>query len=162
MWRKICHVEKFQIFIHDRCGDIWNLSTSVMWRYFRFPHITNVKKSEMWRIQKLLHMWRNFKFLHNTDVICDLCYFVANLFCRNLRAFVWRKIYPKIIYVEKKWQISGMLSHSTFDPRDLWPLKHLTREMRTSQRSQEFHSGTGFLQNPGIPGFFGTGLASYS
>ena len=113
MWRKICHVEKFQIFIHDRCGDIWNLSTSVMWRYFRFPHITNVKKSEMWRIQKLLHMWRNFKFLHNTDVICDLCYFVANLFCRNLRAFVWRKIYPKIVYVEKKWQISGMVRWGT-------------------------------------------------
>ena len=21
-WRKICHVEKFQIFIHDRCGEI--------------------------------------------------------------------------------------------------------------------------------------------
>ena len=22
MWRKICHVEKFQIYMHDRCGEI--------------------------------------------------------------------------------------------------------------------------------------------
>ena len=26
-WRKICHVEKFQCFIHDRCGEIWNFTT---------------------------------------------------------------------------------------------------------------------------------------
>ena len=26
MWRKICHVEKFQIYTHDRCGKIWNFS----------------------------------------------------------------------------------------------------------------------------------------
>ena len=25
-----------------------------------------------------------------------------NLFCRDLRVFVWRKIEPKIVYVEKK------------------------------------------------------------
>ena len=29
MWRKMCHVEKFQIYMHDRCGEIWNFST---WR----------------------------------------------------------------------------------------------------------------------------------
>ena len=28
MWRKICHVEKFQIYMHDRCGEIWNFSTT--------------------------------------------------------------------------------------------------------------------------------------
>ena len=22
MWRKICHVEKFQIYMHDKCGEI--------------------------------------------------------------------------------------------------------------------------------------------
>ena len=26
-WRKIGHVEKFQISIHDRCGEMWNFST---------------------------------------------------------------------------------------------------------------------------------------
>ena len=31
-----------------------------------------------------------------------------NLFCRDLGTFVWRKIEPKIAYVEKKWQIWGM------------------------------------------------------
>ena len=42
-------------------------------------------------------------------------YFVAiyavlaqNLFCRDLRAFVWRKTYSEIMHVEKKGQISGM------------------------------------------------------
>ena len=32
-----------------------------------------------------------------------------NLFCRDLRTFVWRKIEPKIASVEKKWQIWGMI-----------------------------------------------------
>ena len=31
-----------------------------------------------------------------------------NLFCRDLRTFVWRKIYSEIVLVEKKGQISGM------------------------------------------------------
>ena len=30
------------------------------------------------------------------------------LFCRDLRAFAWRKIQPRIAPVEKKWLISGM------------------------------------------------------
>ena len=43
---------------------------------------------------------------------CNLCRFVAktvihavlsrNLFCHNLRAFMWRKIEPKSTFVEKK------------------------------------------------------------
>ena len=33
---------------------------------------------------------------------------LRNLFCRDLRAYVWRKIEPKIVPVEKKRQISGM------------------------------------------------------
>ena len=70
-------------------------------------------------------MWRNLKFLqqwHVCDVeivkfmlFCCKIGFIAiyallsrNLFCRNLRTFVWRKIEPKIASVEKKWQISGM------------------------------------------------------
>ena len=31
-----------------------------------------------------------------------------NLFCCDLRTFVWRKIYSEIVRVEKKGQISGM------------------------------------------------------
>ena len=48
-------------------------------------------------------------------ICCEIC-FVAiyavlaqNLFCRDLRAFVWRKIYSEIVLVEKKGQISGMV-----------------------------------------------------
>ena len=32
-----------------------------------------------------------------------------NLFCCDLRTFVWRKIYSEIVRVEKKGQISGMV-----------------------------------------------------
>ena len=129
MWRKICHVEKFQIYMHDRCGEIWNFST--------FGVISNFSTWQMWRNLTFLHMLSNFKFFHMTDVEksevsphlasvwCEEClniceryvlllknWFYAvlsrNLFCRDLRTFVWRKIEPKIASVEKKWQISGM------------------------------------------------------
>ena len=129
MWRKICHVEKFQIYMHDRCGEIWNFST--------FGVISNFSTWQMWRNLTFLHMLSNFKFFHMTDVEksevsphlasvwCEEClniceryalllknWFYAvlsrNLFCRDSRTFVWRKIEPKIGYVEKKWQISGM------------------------------------------------------
>ena len=33
---------------------------------------------------------------------------LQNLICRNLRAFAWRKIGPKIVSMEKKGQMSGM------------------------------------------------------
>ena len=56
---------------------------------------------------------------------CKIC-FVAiyavlsrNLFCCYLRAFVWRKIEPKIVLVEKKRQISGMEGHDGDDDEDL-------------------------------------------
>ena len=39
-----------------------------------------------------------------------------NLFCRDLRAFVWRKVEPKIVLVENKRQISGMdMAHVKLD-----------------------------------------------
>merc|ERR1711894_627577 len=34
-----------------------------------------------------------------------------NLFCRYYRALAWRKIEPKILSVEKKGQISGMIAY---------------------------------------------------
>ena len=33
---------------------------------------------------------------------------LQNLICRDLRAFTWRKIGPKIVSMEKKGQMSGM------------------------------------------------------
>ena len=34
---------------------------------------------------------------------------LSRIFCRNLSAFVWRKFVQKIVCVEKKRQISGMM-----------------------------------------------------
>ena len=39
-----------------------------------------------------------------------------NLFCCDLRAFVWRKIEPKNVPVEKERQISGMHHHCRHSP----------------------------------------------
>ena len=54
--------------------------------------------------------------------ICFVAIYAAlaqNLFCRNLRAFVWRKIYSKIVLVEKKGQISGMVKRLKRAPTPL-------------------------------------------
>ena len=69
MWRKICHVEKSQIYMHERCGKIWNFSTCGV--------ISNCSK---WQ------MWRNLKFLHSWHV-----YDVENVFkCVHVMLFFWK------------------------------------------------------------------------
>ena len=84
-----------------------------IWRNFRCLPMTYVEKSE------ILHIWHVFdvenvaiyaKFMLFSwkNQFCEnLCTLSRNPFCCNLRTFVWRKIYPKIFFVEKKWQISG-------------------------------------------------------
>ena len=74
----------------------------------------------MWRNLKFLHIWplydveNVFTYVHVMlfclKIGCVVIYVVLsrNLFCRDLRTFVWRKMEPNIAYVEKKWQISGM------------------------------------------------------
>ena len=47
------------------------------------------------------------------SVLLQFMLFVANMFCHDPRTFVWRKIEPKIAYVEKKWQIWGMQTKPT-------------------------------------------------
>ena len=69
MWRKICHMEKFQIYMHERCGEIWNFSTCAV--------ISNYSK---WQ------MWRNLKFLHSWHV-----YDVENVLkCVHVMLFCWK------------------------------------------------------------------------
>ena len=134
---KICHVEKFQISPHLSCEEIWNCSTSIMWRKFRFIHMTDVEN------RSCLHITddENMSFLHVVDVekfhhlliyqinnVYNLrCFYVysavllQNLFilrftlfcgkirfCHDLHAFAWRKIETNIVPVEKKGQISCM------------------------------------------------------
>ena len=60
LWRKNCHVEKFQISMHDKCGDFWNFSTCRV--------ISNLSTWQMWRNLNFLHMLSNFRFLLMTDV----------------------------------------------------------------------------------------------
>jgi len=107
-----------------------------MWRNFRFictrnwnfstcGVISNFSTWQMWRNLKFLHSWHVydvenvFKCVHIMLFCWKMGFVVIYVVCRkicfdaNLRTFVWRKIKPKIAYVEKNWQISGMhiLSH---------------------------------------------------
>ena len=74
------------------CGEMWrNLSCGEM-----FPH------------DRLLHM-NQLAFFFAKSVLSQFTLLLSrNLFCSDLRAFVWRKFEPKIVRVEKKRQISGM------------------------------------------------------
>ena len=58
----ICHYEKFQMSLHDKCGEMLHFSTSGMLGYLRFPHMTDGEISNFSRTQM---------------VFCDLRYFVA-------------------------------------------------------------------------------------
>ena len=53
-------------------------------------------------------MWTHYAVLLKSWFCRDLRCLSRNLFWRDLRTFVWRKMKPKIAYVEKKWQIWGM------------------------------------------------------
>ena len=94
---------------HLSCGDILDFST---W--------------QMWEILKLLYTWRNFKFIQNRDVFYALRFFVAPLFCRDLRAFAWRKISPKFYMWRKNdkyqvcWEQTPRLCHFKFFEERSW------------------------------------------
>jgi len=94
-WSRNFHVEQFCLTWKQSCST-WQNSmyvmwiSFVMWTYYKlFPvpymlHVTNLQFMLSWR---------------------DLRCFDANPCCRDLRTFVWNKIYPKILSVEQKWQI---------------------------------------------------------
>ena len=69
------------------------------------------KCGEICLVEIFIHM-RNV----DTDQFCrKICfvtiyaYLTQNMFCRDSRAFAWRKVKPKFVPVEKKGQISGMV-----------------------------------------------------
>ena len=135
MWRNLKffpnhHVETIKISPHNRCGEIWNISAFVMWRKLRFLHICHVEKSEIslhlpcgensdfstWQMGKsemscvwFLHtVCRIFTvLLQNLLFAIYAVFFPQNLFCRDLRAFAWRKNEPKLVPMEKndKYQV---------------------------------------------------------
>ena len=97
---KNCHVKKFQLSMYMTI--VGKLKISPLVEKFQMsPHDKNKQCVQL------------------TGFYCNLCCFVAksfihavlsrNLFCHNLRAFMWRKIEPKSTFVKKKWQISGLM-----------------------------------------------------
>ena len=81
----------------------------------------------MWRIVKSWQLWRNFLFLHMTDVneiypvllqnqlVSGLnCFTVKSVLSRFTSILCEEKLLPKMCHVEKKWQIwcMGMSSVS--------------------------------------------------
>ena len=86
-----------------------------MWGNFSFPCMTIVGKLKISPNVEKFQMFphdRNKQCVQLMGFYCNLCCFVAksvihavlsrNLFCRNLRAFMLRKIEPKSTFVEKK------------------------------------------------------------
>ena len=97
---------------HDKCG-----AKCVMWRNlscgdWRTVSTWQISPHEQWEIWSKSVLWRDFSTWPFFSAIYSVL--SRNLFCRNLRAFVWRKIEPKIVLVEKKRQISGMSTLSTW------------------------------------------------
>ena len=91
-------MDKFQLAMHDNCGEIWQLSTCGVF--------LNFSTWQMWSNMKFLHMWSNFIFLHMTDVEkseisphlacvwCRKCLHICTIYavCYNLRTFVTKSV----------------------------------------------------------------------
>ena len=113
MWRKICHVEKFQISLRDKCGEIWYFST---WGVF-----SNIAIWKMWINLKFLHLWHmcdeengstcvKFMLFVAKLVLLQFTHFSCSFFLLQFTLFVWRNIESKIVHV-------------LFDARVKWLLK---------------------------------------
>ena len=110
MWRKICHVEKFQISMRDKCGEIWNLSICGVISHFAIW--------KMWRNLKIFHIWH---VCEEEDVstcvkfmlfCCKLGFVAIYSLCRNFFVAIctllyWDKLTTNCV-CEEKWQISGL------------------------------------------------------
>ena len=89
-WRKICHVEKFQISIHDRCGEIWNFTTCGVILHDKCEEIWNFSTCELILHFSTWQMWRNLKS-PSLSAICTVSLrnrFVAIL---SQKLCPWRK-----------------------------------------------------------------------
>ena len=106
-----------------------------MYPHLSCGYILDFSTWQMWEILKLLYTWRNFKLIQNRDVFCDLRFFVAPLFCRDLRAFAWRKISPKFYMWRQNdkyqvcWKKNPRLCHFKFFDHDTKDLNGLKRSV---------------------------------
>ena len=84
-----------------------------MWRNFKLLYMTNVKKSEIFPrlalcdVENVSTCLQFMLFCYKIDFVLIYAVLSQNMFCRNLRNFVWRKFEQEIAYVEKIWQIWG-------------------------------------------------------
>ena len=99
----ICHVEKCEIAPHPSCGEN---SVSPHNRWGEFHHLLIYQINNVYNLRCFYVYYavllQNLFILRFTLFCRKIC------FCRDLRAFAWRKIEPKIVTVEKKGQISCM------------------------------------------------------
>ena len=112
-YREILNVEKFELWRNLRCGEIY----FEMWRYIRWREILDVEKFQTWRFFRYKEKHNSHCFAVRSVLLPCMLFcrkicsfeiyadFLQNLFCRDLRISMWRKIKPKILSVEKKWQI---------------------------------------------------------
>ena len=89
-----------------------NLSCGEMFPHDRFLHMRNEKCQANLLCGGISP--HDISLLQIMLFCCKICFvaiyavLLRNLFCCDLRAFVWRKVELKIVLVEKKRQISGM------------------------------------------------------
>ena len=84
-----------------------------MWRYIRYRAILDVEKFQMWRFFRYKEKHNSHCFPVRSVLLPCMLFcrkicsfeiyadFLQNLFCRDLRISMWRKIEPKILSVEK-------------------------------------------------------------
>ena len=108
MWRNpkllhIHHVEKTQIYPHDRC---WEYELSPHNRWGEFHHLLIYQINNVYNLRCFYVYYA--VLLQNLFILRFTLFCRKIRFCRDLRAFAWRKTEPKIVPVEKKGQISCM------------------------------------------------------
>ena len=96
MWRKICHVEKFQISMRDKCGEIWNFSTCGV--------ISNFAIWKMWRNLKFLHIWHVCD-VENASTCVKFMSFIVKLVLSQFMHFCRKSVLLRFtrFCVEKSW-----------------------------------------------------------
>ena len=84
-----------------------------MWRYIRCREILDVEQFQMWRFFRYKEKYNSHCFAVRSVLLPCMLFcrkicsfeiyadFLQNLFCRDLRISMWRKIEPKILSVEK-------------------------------------------------------------
>ena len=113
MWRnlkylRICHVEKTQISPYLSRGEIWNFSTSTMWRKFRFLHMTD---GEIGNVMCVIFCTLYVAFSLFCCKICCLqftLFFSAKSVLSRFTRFCVEKKWAKTCAHGEKWQISGV------------------------------------------------------